>query len=134
MTIPSTWERKLERGVTVVLVLVGGVFTSFLLGGFVFGVVHAEGADWSLTSIAGRLFIGIVFAFLTPLFLGFPPLDGGSGGSHNAWPYVGAFMVVFVPGAIAIAYDVLAEGRTAARSTDGSRPDANTDHGEPSDQ
>lgn len=129
-----TWQRTLNRGATVVIVLVGGVFTSFLLGGFVFGVIHAEGADWSLAGIGGRLFIGIVFAFLTPISLGFPPMDGGSGGSHNTWPYVGAFMVVFLPGAIAIAYDILAEGRTATRLTDRAKLDANTEPGRPSDQ
>ena len=56
-------------------------------GGFVFGFVHCVDCGWNL---AMRAFIGLLFAVLSPIFLGFPPKnEGGVGEPYNAWPYIG---------------------------------------------
>jgi hypothetical protein len=69
------------------------------VGGFVFGFVHCTDCGWD---VLGRGFIGIVSAFLTSIFLGFPPRnEGGVGAPYNAWPYIiVAFLVVFLCSAL----------------------------------
>ena len=73
-----------------------------MVGGFLFGVVHAEGGS-SLASIPGRIFVGMVFSLLNQNFLGFPPVDAGGGSFYNTWPYVGTVLVFHLPVAL-VAY------------------------------
>jgi hypothetical protein len=59
------------------------------IGGFIFGLVNAEDCDGILANVLGRPFIGLVFAFLTVAFWGFPPRNGGGVGEpFNVWPYI----------------------------------------------
>jgi hypothetical protein len=52
------------------------------LGGFVFGIVHSEGPGNPLP-------VGIVYAVLTSICLGFPPKnEGNPNDAYNVWPYI----------------------------------------------
>jgi hypothetical protein len=58
------------------------------LGGFVCGVANAHG---------NPLIVGIVFAFLTTVTLGFPPKnEGDPNDTYNAWPYIGGTDLVLI--------------------------------------
>jgi hypothetical protein len=63
-------------------------------GGYLFGVTHCTDCG---SSILGRIFIGFVFAVLTPFTFGFPPRnEGGVGAPYNGWPYIiVAALVIF---------------------------------------
>jgi hypothetical protein len=65
------------------------------VGGFLFGFAHCVGCGWNP---AMRAFIGVVYAVLTPISLGYPPKnEGGVGEPFNAWPYIAiAAVVIFV--------------------------------------
>ena len=65
------------------------------VGGFVFGFLHCTDCGFD---IIGRTFVGLVFAVLTPLSGGFPPLDeAGVGKPWNVWPYIGgAWVLIFL--------------------------------------
>jgi len=53
-----------------------------------FGFTHATGVGWDLAGILDRVFIRVIFAVLTTLFMGFPPRNEGQVGEpFNAWPY-----------------------------------------------
>jgi hypothetical protein len=55
-------------------------------GGFLLGFVKCQDCGWNPAS---RALIGLVYAVLTPLTLGFPPKnEGGVGAPFNAWPYI----------------------------------------------
>ena len=71
---------------------------SLSIGGFIFGFVNAENCYRGILGILGRLFIGIVFAILNPVFYGFPPQnEGGVGEPFNTWLYVGVVFILIVP-------------------------------------
>jgi hypothetical protein len=64
------------------------------MGGFVFGFLHCTDCGFN---VFGRMFVGLVFAVLTPLSGGFPPQDeAGVSASLNAWPYIGGTWLVIV--------------------------------------
>jgi hypothetical protein len=55
------------------------------LGGFVFGIAHAQGPG----SPGLVILVGIAYAILTSITLGFPPKDeSGNHDTYNAWPYI----------------------------------------------
>ena len=77
---------RLQIIVAVILLL------SLPAGGFVFGFLTCSDCGWN---IIGRIFIGFVFAVLTPLTWGFPPRnEGGVGPPFNAWPHIVCTAVV----------------------------------------
>ena len=56
------------------------------VGGFIMGFVRCTDCGWN---ILWRVFVGLVFAALTPIFAGFPPAnEAGVGTRLNAWPYI----------------------------------------------
>jgi hypothetical protein len=58
------------------------------VGGFLLGFFHL-GGGWSLADLALRAFVGLVYAVVTPIFLGFPPKnEGGVGEPFNACGYI----------------------------------------------
>ncbi len=62
----------------IVLIAIIGV----PIGGFIFGIVHSEGPGNPLP-------VGIVYALLTSMFLGFPPKNEGSpSDTYDVWPYI----------------------------------------------
>ena len=65
------------------------------MGGFALGFFHCTDCGFN---IFGRMFVGLVFAVLTPLSGGFPPQDeAGVSASLNAWPYIGgAWVLIFL--------------------------------------
>jgi len=65
------------------------------VGGFLLGFVECQ--DCGSNPLL-RSFIGLIFAVLTPFFLGFPPRnEGGVGPPYNAWPYIAtAAVAIFV--------------------------------------
>lgn len=65
------------------------IITAMPLGGFIFGFAIGEGTSEGFEQLFGRILLGIVFAFLTPLSGGFPPRDeAGIGPPFNAWPCI----------------------------------------------
>lgn len=57
------------------------------VGGFVFGFIHAPVSEYY--NFIGRGFGGVVYAFLTPLSLGFPPEALEDHAQQcNLWPYI----------------------------------------------
>jgi len=57
------------------------------VGGFVFGFIHIQGSAW--WNVLARGIVGMVFAVLTSITLGFPPRnEGGVGEPYNVWPYI----------------------------------------------
>ena len=74
----------IARYITVLVILFA---FSIPLGGFVFGIYIAND-DWSFTGILGRMFVGVLYAFLTTVFAGFPPRDESGGHSYNVWPII----------------------------------------------
>jgi hypothetical protein len=63
-------------------------------GGFLLGFVQCK--DCGSNPLLWT-FIGLIFAVLTPMTLGFPPQnEGGVGPPFNAWPYIAvAAAVIF---------------------------------------
>lgn len=85
----------MKVAVAAAVLLVGGCL-SMVIGGFIFGFVQAGVDEDSGFDVLGRTFVGIVFAFLTPLSGGYPPKnEGGVGEPFNAWPYIIPTYVVF---------------------------------------
>ena len=91
-----------------VAMLAIGLAVSFPFGGFLFGFVTCEGCGWN---IFGRMFIGCVFAVLTPMTLGFPPKnEGGVGEPYNAWPFI--LFAWFVISSLLLWRDIRAKKRS----------------------
>jgi len=61
------------------------------VGGFMFGFFHSDFREIHnpLSAVLGRVFYGVLYAFLTPGTLGFPPealTDHAQ--SYNTWSYI----------------------------------------------
>jgi protein-S-isoprenylcysteine O-methyltransferase Ste14 len=68
------------------IIIVLASATAVPAGGFVFGWVHAEP---STMGMSGHIIVGVVFAILTTITMGYPPKnEGGAGEPWNAWPYI----------------------------------------------
>jgi len=93
------WNWRTTRMVKLATYAVKSVALALPIGGFVFGFLVAQGGDEDsfLLSILGRILVGIVFAFLTPITFGFPPRnEAGTGEPLNAWPCIGiSALIIF---------------------------------------
>jgi hypothetical protein len=59
---------------------------AIVVGGFCFGFASCDDCGGN---ILARMFIGLIFAILTPATLGFPPKnEAGAGQPFNAWPFI----------------------------------------------
>lgn len=72
------------KALLLAAILFSGGVLSMVVGGFVFGFVQAGTTGNPGSEIFDRIFIGVVFAFLTSLSGGYPPEnEGGSEPSYN---------------------------------------------------
>ncbi len=80
----------------VLALLVTGIW-AYLLGGFIAGVVWCEGCNGVIGNTLGRLFVGVITAYLSAITGGFPPPDAsGAGTPLNVWPFILACWGVFL--------------------------------------
>jgi hypothetical protein len=79
------------------------------VGGFVFGFIHAPVSEYY--NLLGRGFVGVEYAILTPLSLGFPPraLEDHAQ-SCDVWPYI--TICGFIIFSIYIAFACYTNGKT----------------------
>ena len=80
----------------VIIIAILALLISIPLGGFVAGILvppppEMRGRMGTVADIILRFFLGLVVAFFTTIYLGFPPEGGGH---NNMWPYIFA---VFIP-------------------------------------
>lgn len=98
----------------ITIVACGCLAASLLAGGFVFGFVNAGGCDWSLLGILGRLFIGVLYAFLTPIFCGFPPQnEAGVGEPFNVWPYAAPIFALLLSVTLGVLHRQMKKQKTS---------------------
>jgi hypothetical protein len=73
---------RLSNTIWAIAILAIIAFIGVPMGGFVFGITHSEGSGNPIP-------VGIIYALLTSLFLGFPPKnEGNPADTYNVWPYI----------------------------------------------
>ena len=84
----------------IVLAAVVSIVCAMPAGGFVVGFTHCRDCGWN---VLARSIAGLLFAFLTVVSGGYPPLDAAGVREVNAWPHIlWSGIVIFVLGSLAI--------------------------------
>lgn len=77
----------------LIIAVIVGLIASLVVTGFVYGFFACSDCGWGFGGMLGRVWIGIVHAFLTVITFGKPWTNEGGTSTVNLQPYV---LVVFI--------------------------------------